>query len=160
MEEAINTLYFPFGSNTFSRNDCCCSNKSCRELVAFFRKLNDKRGNVHKFPNVDKDSQSSNEKKLASMWSSRAENKLHAVSSYTRQSNRTKEKNKEIGTRSRQKESAKKDRYIALWHYHPEIFMEKNKSDFWQGRMIVLSRKQSQRMNLNQNLTLSFHLED
>lgn len=109
-------LYLPLKEGTkYKRNTCCCtSGEKCYELIDSFRKINDIRGQLISVPKTKENSRKKHESVMLQFWMDRAKVKL-------RLNNR------------RTPAKFTKDKFIALWHFHPHILDEKNRSIFFTG---------------------------
>ena len=113
----------------FTKNKCSCSNTLCPAVVKGFRDINDRRGNVHKFPNPTSGTQKKNEESQTNFWTRRAMLKL-GINQKTHFNSKKDDSERQV---TRNGPSSKVDNFIALWHYHTEILKEDNANDFWQG---------------------------
>jgi hypothetical protein len=113
----------------FTKNKCSCNNTLCPVIVKGFRDINDRRGNVHKFPNPTNGTQKKKEESQVNFWTRRAMLKL----GITQKTHFNSKKDDSVRRVTRNGPSSKVDNFIALWHYHPDILKKDNANDFWQG---------------------------
>ena len=120
-------MYFKQTNKNYNRKACICNRADCKQLSLEFQQLGDIRGDFSTLPNPAQNSRKNNLARKVTFYNERVVVHLK-LDKVTFSDNCYNKENPQHSTRSNVDVQRKKNSYVALHHYHPELLKTHGKN--------------------------------